>query len=147
MALAQMQWLGECPDPWEINTELKTLAGNTPPGGPWFRFLHYNASLDPDTNEPSENAGVKNDLRRLQQMDSAKIIDDLYQLGCAEAEKRFTPSTFSVLRYPPEGARRRRPHVADDHRNCHTRVICRPQKACISLPGACRCIKNCSLSR
>ena len=34
MALAQMQWLGECPDPWEINSEIKTLVGGDPGGSP-----------------------------------------------------------------------------------------------------------------
>ena len=36
LSLAQMQWLGDCPQPWEINSEIGDLGGDAPPGGKWF---------------------------------------------------------------------------------------------------------------
>ena len=41
LALAQMQWLGDCPDPWPINSEIGSLADELPPGSRWFRFMRY----------------------------------------------------------------------------------------------------------
>ena len=46
LALAQMQWLGECPDPWPINSELGTLADELPSGHHWFRFMRYDLGLE-----------------------------------------------------------------------------------------------------
>ena len=46
MILAQMQWMGECPQPWVINSEIGTLAGDGPPGGKMFRFLRYDVRLE-----------------------------------------------------------------------------------------------------
>ncbi len=46
MVLAQMQWLGECPAPWVINSEIGTLADDGPPGGKMFRFVRYDVRLE-----------------------------------------------------------------------------------------------------
>ena len=41
LVLALMQWMGECPAPWPINSEVGTLAADMPSGGKMFRFLRY----------------------------------------------------------------------------------------------------------
>jgi Patatin-like phospholipase len=46
LALAQMQWLGHCPQPWVINSEIGDLAQDGPPGGKWFHFLRYDVRLE-----------------------------------------------------------------------------------------------------
>ena len=97
LALAQMQWLGECPDPWPINSEIGTLADEMPFGHHWFRFMRYDLGLerpwflkylDKDLAEDVV-AGYRN-------MDDPEIIDMIYDLACgsgrAAGEGRRTSS-------------------------------------------------------
>ena len=46
LALAQMQWLGDCPDPWWINSDVGTLADELPREARWFRFMRYDVMLE-----------------------------------------------------------------------------------------------------
>ena len=43
--LALMQWFGESPTPWLVNSEIGTAA-RCVPGGPLFRFLRYDVRLE-----------------------------------------------------------------------------------------------------
>jgi len=45
-ALALLQWLGECPQPWAVDSEIGTLAADTPAGGPLFKFVRYDVQLE-----------------------------------------------------------------------------------------------------
>ena len=60
--LALMQWMGECPAPWQINSEVGTLAGDAPPGGKMFRFLRYDVRLEKDWLARELNYQVSDDL-------------------------------------------------------------------------------------
>jgi hypothetical protein len=89
LALAQMQWLGECPIRWPINREILGLEGNCPPGAPWFRFMRYDVALDPTS---LLQLGRKIDTReatRLQSMDDLNIVDTLYEIGCRAAKEQI----------------------------------------------------------
>jgi predicted acylesterase/phospholipase RssA len=44
--LQQMQYLGECPAPWTINSEIGSLVGDAPPHGKLFRYLRYDVRLE-----------------------------------------------------------------------------------------------------
>jgi hypothetical protein len=48
LALTLMQWLGESPQPWVINSEIGDLAGEAPPGGKLFHLLRYDVRLEKD---------------------------------------------------------------------------------------------------
>lgn len=67
LALAQMQWLGDCPTRRMINSEIHGVEGNPPPGGPWFRFMRYDVDLSTTSH--------------LQSIDHAEIIEAIYEIG------------------------------------------------------------------
>ena len=95
LALAQMQWLGECPDPWPINSEIGTLADEMPFGHHWFRFMRYDLGLekpwflkylDKDLTEDVV-AGYRN-------MDDPEIINTIYDLAVEAAERQVKVCHF-----------------------------------------------------
>lgn len=96
LVLALMQWMGECPAPWPINSEVGTLAGEAP-GGPLFRFMRYDIHLEPDWL--ANHIGVKlppREITRLREMDDAGMIHLAYQLGQKAAEKQIRPEHFCL---------------------------------------------------
>jgi hypothetical protein len=87
--LALMQWLGDCPAPWRINSEIGTLAGDAPAGGKMFRFLRYDVRLEREwlkrelDYETSEKM-----LNKLRAMDDPKLVHQLYEIGGLAAAKQ-----------------------------------------------------------
>jgi uncharacterized protein len=82
LTLSQMQLLGECPAPWSINSDIRTLSGEHTFGGPFFRFLHYDVRLE--AAWLSENLDVKlaeREVARLRSSDDPSIIAEVYELG------------------------------------------------------------------
>jgi Patatin-like phospholipase len=95
MALAQMQWLGECPSPWPINSELDTLAGDVPPGHHWFRFMRYDLPLDRKWIKNNLQQNVSDaDCLLFQKMDDPAIIEPIYALAKIAAEQQVKPEHF-----------------------------------------------------
>jgi hypothetical protein len=95
MALAQMQWLGECPSPWPINSELDTLAGDVPPGHHWFRFMRYDLPLDKTWIKRNLGQNVSDaDCLLYQKMDDPAIIEPIYALAKIAAEQQVKPEHF-----------------------------------------------------
>ncbi len=95
LILAQMQWLGECPQPWIINSEIGTIADDGPPGGKMFRFLRYDVRLEADWIE--ERLGEKisqKDIERYRCMDDPAIIPSIYELAKRVAEQQVKPEHF-----------------------------------------------------
>jgi hypothetical protein len=92
LVMALMQWMGECPAPWVINSEVGTLADVAPPGGKMFRFLRYDVRLEKDWLARELNVTVDDDmLERLRGMDDPSLVDKLYEIGCIAAEKQVKP--------------------------------------------------------
>ena len=89
LVLALMQWMGECPEPWEINSEIGKLAGEAPPGGKMFRFSRYDVRLEREwlKNELDFKASEA-EIIRLQSMDDPKIIPKLYEIGQIAAKRQ-----------------------------------------------------------
>jgi hypothetical protein len=95
LILAQMQWLGECPMPWRINSEIGTLAEDGPPGGKLFRFLRYDVRLETDWLE--RNLALKvseRDVARYRCMDDAGIVQSIYDIARIAAERQVQPEHF-----------------------------------------------------
>ncbi len=95
LALAEMQWLGQCMTCWTLNSELRTLCGDTPPGGPWFRFARYDLRLE----HPwlSQNLGLTlsdKELARLQGMDDPGTIETIYSIARTAAQKQVKREHF-----------------------------------------------------
>lgn len=89
LVLALMQWMGECPAPWPINSEVGTLAAELPPGGKMFRFLRYDVRLEKDWLARELNYHVSDDaLARLRGMDDPAAANELYAIGRMAAEKQ-----------------------------------------------------------
>jgi hypothetical protein len=89
LVLALMQWMGECPAPWTINSEVGTLAAELPPGGKMFRFLRYDVRLEKDWLARELNYDVSEDgLARLRAMDDPAAAHELYAIGRMAAEKQ-----------------------------------------------------------
>jgi hypothetical protein len=89
LVLALMQWMGECPAPWQINSEVGTLASEMPPGGKMFRFLRYDVKLEKDWLARELNYHASDDdIARLRGMDDPAAVHDLYKIGCMAAEKQ-----------------------------------------------------------
>jgi hypothetical protein len=89
LVLALMQWMGECPAPWQINSEVGTLAADMPPGGKMFRFLRYDVKLEKDWLARELNYHASDDdLARLRGMDDPAAVHDLYKIGCMAADKQ-----------------------------------------------------------
>src|ERR1700685_3481579 len=86
---AWMQWMGECPAPWPINSEVGTLAEDLPPGGKMFRFLRYDVRLEKDWLARELNYDVSDDaLAGLRGMDDPSAVHELYKIGRIAAEKQ-----------------------------------------------------------
>ncbi len=89
LVLALMQWLGECPAPWAINSEIGTLANDAPPGGKMFRFLRYDVRLEKDWLARELDYAVSdNVLAGLRGMDDPEFVAELYKIGSLAAEKQ-----------------------------------------------------------
>jgi hypothetical protein len=89
LILAQMQWLGECPMPWVINSEIGSLAGDGPPGGKLFRFLRYDVRLE--TQWLQEELGLNiapEEVERFRHMDDPGIVQSIYEIARLAAEKQ-----------------------------------------------------------
>ena len=89
LVLAMMQWMGECPAPWTINSEIGTLAGDAPRGGKMFRFLRYDVRLEKEWLARELNYQVSDEqLGRLRGMDDPKVAHQLYEIGALAAAKQ-----------------------------------------------------------
>jgi hypothetical protein len=89
LVLALMQWMGECPAPWPINSEVGTLASEVPPGGKMFRFLRYDVRLEKDWLARELNYDASDDaIARLRGMDDPAAVHELYEIGRRAAEKQ-----------------------------------------------------------
>ena len=100
LALAQMQWLGECPDPWPINSEIGTLADEMPPEHRWFRFMRYDVG--------SRSRGSQDEARQDTDRGASSPATATWtiprsssrstSLRCEAAEKQVRSSTSSRKR-------------------------------------------------
>jgi hypothetical protein len=89
LILAQMQWLGECPMPWPINSEIGTLADDGPPGGKLFRFQRYDVRLEAEWLKEKLGLTIaQKDIERYRCMDDPTIVQDIYGIAQAAAERQ-----------------------------------------------------------
>jgi uncharacterized protein len=103
LALAQMQWLGECPRPWQINSEIGDLAKDAPPGKKWFHFLRYDIRLEQKWIEVNLGQKVsEQEVERYRQMDDPGIIRAIYDLARLAAEQQV--QLEDLLPRPPAKA-------------------------------------------
>lgn len=94
--LAMMQWMGECPEPWKINSEVGTLSGEFPGGAPMFRFQRYDVELETAWLQATLGMSLgAGDLVRLEQLDDPGILPLAYEVGRKAAELQVRAAHFS----------------------------------------------------
>jgi hypothetical protein len=90
LTLAQMQWLGDCPQPWTINSEIKDLAGDSPPGKKWFHFMRYDVRLERPWLKDTLGLNFSDtEVERFRQMDDPGIIEAIYDIARQAAEQQI----------------------------------------------------------
>ena len=95
LALAQMQWLGDCPDPWPINSEIGSLADELPPESRWFRFMRYDVQLEQPWIEAKLGTSLTEErVAAYRNMDDPKIIQPIYELALEAAQKQVKVTHF-----------------------------------------------------
>jgi patatin-like phospholipase len=95
LVLAMMQWMGECPAPWIINSEVGTLAADAPPGGKLFRFLRYDVRLEREWLKRELNYEASDELiERLRGMDDPALVHQLHEIGTLAAAKQVKIEHF-----------------------------------------------------
>ncbi|TMJ01652.1 MAG: patatin [Alphaproteobacteria bacterium] len=96
LALALMQWFGESPTPWLVNSEMQDLMHDLFPAGPLFRFLRYDVRLE--SVWLTEHLGVtlsEKDLARVREMDNPDSIPLAYEIGRLAAERQVKPEHWN----------------------------------------------------
>jgi hypothetical protein len=96
LALALMQWFGQSPTPWSVNSEMQDLLHDLFPAGPLFRFLRYDVRLE--SGWLDEHLGVKlseKDLARVREMDNPESIPLAYDIGRLAAERQVRPEHWN----------------------------------------------------
>lgn len=98
-ALTQMQYLGECPTPWKIDSALGALEKERPATGKMFRFMRYDVKLELPWIEEQLGSEIEKeewfgrkltetDVIRMRSMDDPTIIHDIYKLAQIAAQKQ-----------------------------------------------------------
>ncbi|MCC6890889.1 MAG: patatin-like phospholipase family protein [Hyphomicrobiales bacterium] len=105
LALAQMQWLGDCPDPWPVNSEIGSLADELPKDRRWFRFMRYDVQLEQAwIKDKLDQALSEATVAAYRNMDDPAIIRAIYELG-TEAAKRQVKATHFFPEEAPQFAK------------------------------------------
>lgn len=95
LVLALMQWLGQSPTPWIVNSEIRDLA-ELFPAGPQFRFLRYDVRLETEWLDRHLDLKLSDkDLDRVRQMDNAESIPLAYDIGRRAAERQVKAAHWS----------------------------------------------------
>jgi len=95
--LTLMQWLGESLTPWRINREIGSLDGDSPPGGPMFRFVRYDVRLEAEwLKENFDRRLSPLEISRLRDMARPESIPLAYEIGLQAARKQVRPEHFGL---------------------------------------------------
>jgi uncharacterized protein len=109
LVLALMQLLGECPAPWQINSEVGDLCRDSLPGGKLFRFLRYDAPLERTWLAEHLDLQVSDaDVLRVRHMDDHGMIPLAYEIGRRAAERQVKPEHLQHAE--PAGSERDAPY-------------------------------------
>jgi hypothetical protein len=101
-----MQWLGHCPNPWYINSELGDMRNARPNGyPPLWTFLRYDAPLEMRWLKTHLNRDFsEKQMLGLERMDDDRQIPTLYEIGQAAAAIQITPDHFDGFSPRPADA-------------------------------------------
>jgi uncharacterized protein len=101
LVLTQMQWMGECLQPWPINSEIGTVCDSAPRGGKMFKFLRYDVKLEQDWMRDHLDMKFSEDgLIRLRCMDDPGTIEDIFEIGRRAADLQVQQSHWQGTMAP-----------------------------------------------
>lgn len=89
LVLALMQWLGESPAPWTIDSAVGNLMDDRPLGSPLFKFLRYDVRLE--ARWLAEMLDIKlsdAEIERVRQMDNPETVELAYEIGRRAAHQQ-----------------------------------------------------------
>jgi uncharacterized protein len=89
LMLAQLQWLGESPQSWAINSEIGSLDRDELLGGKRFRFLRYDLRLETEWIKQVLGLTISaRDVERFRNDKDPSVVVDLYSIAKIAAEKQ-----------------------------------------------------------
>ena len=97
LGMTMMQWLGETAQPWPIDSEIGTMAGDAPPGGKLFRFLRYDVQLEQDWLEAELGiAASARSLAAWRRIDDPRVAAELYRIGTVAAGRQVREADWTA---------------------------------------------------
>jgi len=95
-SLMLMQWLGDCPQRWWINSEILEMPDDQAPHGALFRFFRYDMRLEQAWVKEQLNIDVEPSLlNRIRELDEVRLMQKSYELACAVAEQQVRPEDWT----------------------------------------------------
>jgi uncharacterized protein len=95
LGISIMQWLGDSPQRWRINSEVEGLADSLPGCAPLWTFVRYDAPLEARwLKERLDEEVSAPEIAKLSRMDDDRMVPDLYRLGEAAGDKLIRPDHF-----------------------------------------------------
>jgi hypothetical protein len=74
--------MGECKEPWKINSEIKKMIGDGPASGKLFRFSRFDIRLEREWIKKRFDLDLPEEaVTDLQKMDEPKNVEALYILA------------------------------------------------------------------
>jgi predicted acylesterase/phospholipase RssA len=95
--LTMLQWLGESPSPWQINSEIGDLAGDSLGGAPLFGFQRYDLLLEAAWLRAELGVTIpERHLNRLRRLDQPALMRELLDLASTAAAKQVRLANLSA---------------------------------------------------
>jgi hypothetical protein len=95
--LTMLQWLGEAPSPWKINTEIGDLAGDWLGGAPLFGFQRYDLLLEHSWLRAELGMTIpERHLSRLRRLDQPGLMRELYDMARLAAAKQLRQAALGA---------------------------------------------------
>jgi hypothetical protein len=95
-SLMLMQWLGDCPQRWWINSEILDMPGDRAPHGPLFRFFRYDVRLEKDWFKEQADLDVDDDLvNHIRELDEVRLMPESYKIARAIAQQQVRPEDWT----------------------------------------------------
>lgn len=94
-SLMLMQWLGDCPQRWWINSEIIDMPHDNPPHGPLFRFFRYDMRLERDWLKEWAGSDCELDeLEQIREMENYHMMDRSYAIAQKAAAIQVKPEDW-----------------------------------------------------
>jgi uncharacterized protein len=95
LGVTLMQWLGQSPQPWRINSELGGLENARVGRAPLWTFVRYDAPLEIGWQKQHLAKDYSaEEIARLARMDDDRVVPELYEIGERAGAALIRPAHF-----------------------------------------------------